>query len=65
MQDQHTVVSIMTTDRTMFVSFYSRVCRKFSWWGFHLVAYGGHLYLVCAVCDVLFMFPNKRFGEVC
>ena len=31
---------------------------------FHSVAYGGHLYLVCAVCDVIFMFPNQRFGEV-
>jgi len=29
----------------------SGVRRKFSW-GFHSVAYGGHLYLVCAVCDV-------------
>jgi len=27
--------------------------RKFSWGGgFHSVAYGGHLYLVWAVCDV-------------
>jgi len=29
----------------------SGVRRKFSW-GVHSVAYGGHLYLVCAVCDV-------------
>jgi len=33
------------------------------------VAYGGHLYLVSAVCDVtsdvIFMFPNQRFGEIC
>jgi len=30
----------------------SGVSRKF-WWGeFHSVAYGGHLYLVCAVCGV-------------
>jgi len=29
----------------------SGVSRKFSW-GVHSVAYGGHLYLVCAVCDV-------------
>ena len=28
----------------------SSVQRKFSW-GVHSVAYGGHLYLVCAVCD--------------
>jgi len=26
--------------------------RKFSWGFFHSVAYGGHLYLVCPVCDV-------------
>ena len=30
---------------------------------------GGHLCLVFAVCDVqfdvMFMFPNKRFVEVC
>jgi len=29
---------------------------------FHSVTWGGHLYLVCAVCDVtidvIFMFPN-------
>jgi len=30
----------------------SGVRRKFSWGGFHSVAYGGHLCLVCAVCDV-------------
>ena len=30
---------------------YSDVCRKFSWGG-HLVADGGHLYLVYTVCDV-------------
>jgi len=29
-----------------------RLHRKFSWEGVHSVAYGGHLYLVCAVCDV-------------
>jgi len=29
----------------------SDVRRKFSW-GLHSVAYGGHLYLVCAVFDV-------------
>ena len=28
------------------------VRRKFSWGGVHSVAYGGHLWLVCAVCDV-------------
>jgi len=27
--------------------------KKFSW-GFHSAAYGGHLHLVCAVCDVTF-----------
>jgi len=30
----------------------SGVRRKFSWGGFHSVAYGGHLYLVCAICNV-------------
>ena len=30
----------------------SGVRRKFSWGGFHSVACGGHLYLVCAVCEV-------------
>jgi len=29
----------------------SSVRRKFSWGVFHSVAYGGHLYLVCALCD--------------
>jgi len=29
----------------------SGVRRKFSW-GVHSVAYGGHLHLVCALCDV-------------
>jgi len=37
--------------------------------GFHSVTYGGHLYLVFAFMtsqfDVIFMFPNQRFGEVC
>jgi len=36
--------------------------------GFHSVAYGGHWYLVCAVCDVTIdvtvMSPNQRFGDV-
>jgi len=31
--------------------YYNGVRRKFPW-GFHSVAYGGHLHLVCAVCDV-------------
>jgi len=26
--------------------------QKFSWGGFHSVAYGGHLFLVCGLCDV-------------
>jgi len=30
----------------------SGVRRKFSWRGVHSVAYDGHLYLVCAFCDV-------------
>jgi len=30
----------------------SEVRRKFSCGSFHSVAYGGHLYLVCAFCDV-------------
>jgi len=33
------------------------------------VAYGGHLYLVWLFVtlqsDVIFMFPNQRFDEVC
>jgi len=33
--------------------------------GLHSVAHSGHLYLVRVVCDVIFMFPNQRFGEVC
>jgi len=37
---------------------------------FHSVAYGCHLHLVCALCvssqfDVIFIFPNQRFGEIC
>jgi len=40
--------------------------RKFSREGGHWVAYAGHLYLVCALFDVtfdvIFMFPNQRFG---
>ena len=27
---------------------------------FHSVAYDGHLYLMCVVCDVTFMFPNTN-----
>ena len=30
----------------------SGVRRKLSWGGVHSVDYGGHLYLVCALCDV-------------
>jgi len=30
----------------------SGVRRKFSWGGVGSGSYGGHLYLVCAVCDV-------------
>jgi len=30
----------------------SGVRRKFSWGGFHSVADSGHLFLMCAVCDV-------------
>jgi len=30
----------------------SGVGRKFSWQGFHSVAYGGHLFVVCSLCDV-------------
>jgi len=29
---------------------FSGVRRKFSWGGFHSMAYGGHLHLVCALC---------------
>jgi len=31
----------------------SGVSRNFSWGGFHSVAYGGHLNLVCTVCEVM------------
>jgi len=31
---------------------YSGVRRKLSWGGFHSVAYGGHLFMVCGLCDV-------------
>jgi len=35
--------------------------------GYHSEAYGGHLYLVCAVCvvtfDVIFMFPNNVLAK--
>jgi len=37
--------------------------------GFYSVAFGGHLYLVCAVCGVTILrhshVSNQRFGEVC
>ena len=37
--------------------------------GFHSVAHGGHLYwcalFVTSQFDVIFMFPNQHFGEVC
>jgi len=33
--------------------------------GFHSVSLGGHLYLECAVRDVIYMLPNQRFGDVC
>jgi len=46
------------------ILYLSGVHRNFPW-GVHSVAYGGHLYLVCYVCDVIVMFPNQRFGEVC
>ena len=39
----------------------SGVRRKFSWGRFHSVAYGGHFYLMCVVCDVKIwrhMFTN-------
>ena len=42
----------------------SGVRRIFSWGWFGSGSYGGHLYLVFAVCDVISMFPNQRFGEV-
>jgi len=38
------------TDETTDVS--SGVRRKFSWGGFGSGSCGGHLYLVCTVCDV-------------
>jgi len=37
--------------------------------GFHSVAYGGQLYLVCTVCDVTvwrhIKVSKQRLGEVC
>jgi len=37
--------------------------------GFHSVTYGGHCIwwalFVTSQYDVIFMFPNQRFGEVC
>jgi len=35
---------------------------KFQYWA---VAYGGHYYWKCAVCNVIFTFANQRFGKVC
>jgi len=31
--------------------------------GFHSVAYGGHLFVVCGLCDVIFMFPKRRLAK--
>jgi len=45
--DQHILKLLHTNESTL----HSGVRRKFSW-GFILRSYGGHLYLVCAVCDV-------------
>jgi len=47
----------------------SGVRRKFSWGGF----IQWHMVVICLWCavfvtsrfDVIFMFPNQRFGEVC
>jgi len=37
--------------------------------GVHSAAYGGHLLAVCGFVtpqfDIIFMFTNQRFGEVC
>jgi len=47
----------------------SGVRRKFSWEGVHSVGYGGHLYLVCAVCDVTIWrhshVSKPTFWQVC
>jgi len=48
----------------------SGVCRKFSWGG---VLVQDHMVVICIWCalfvtsqvDVMSMFPNQRFGEVC
>jgi len=36
---------------------------------FQSVTYGGHLYLVCAICDVTILrhthVSNQRFSDVC
>jgi len=47
----------------------SGVRRKFSWGSF----YQWHMVVICIFCslfvtsqfDVIFIFPNQRFGEVC
>jgi len=43
--------------------------KKYSWGGFHSVAYGRHLYLVCVVCDIIIWHhihvSKQHFGEVC
>ena len=36
----------------MSIKMHSGVRRKFSWGGIGSGSYGGHLHLVCAVCDV-------------
>jgi len=47
----------------------SRTQKNFMGGVFSSGSYGGHLYLLCAVCDVtiwlISMFPNQRLGEVC
>jgi len=48
-QTQDAVKMLWDVDTTVGIS---GLRRKFSWGGFHSVAYGGHLYLVCGVCDV-------------
>jgi len=48
---------------------FSGARRKFSWGGF----IQWHMVVICICCalfvtsqfDVMFMFPNERFGEVC
>jgi len=41
-----------------------RHTQKIVMGGVHSLPYGGQLYLVRAVCNIIIMFPNQHFGEV-